>query len=332
MRFASGMYLAASAVAATLVLPAAAVSAPTAVVAMGDSAISGEAAKNYEAGTDQPGNYCHRSLNALIKKTTMPADARLNLACSGAKSANLEYPGQGQNNEVSQGQKLVDAAGQYDIKLVIVEVGANDDPNFAGVVTDCVTQFVLQVTIGCRNTVGPLWNSRLAAMAPKVKTALQSIENVLAGAHERAQLVLASYWSPVPSSSRYSGYLSKVFNGCPIHNADMNWGKNTAVPALSNTLKQSAAEMGWRFLDFSRSVNGREICAPGITHSQEWIAGLTYDPASSCWYCYDAVRQSFHANATAHARLGNCLTEFYMQNPRSEGVCVRGADNNLHAQ
>jgi GDSL-like Lipase/Acylhydrolase family len=332
MRFARGMCLAAFTAAATLVFSPTAVGAPTAVVAMGDSAISGEAAKDYEAGTDQPGNYCHRSLNALIKKTTMPADARLNLACSGAKSANLEYPGAGQNNEVSQGQKLVDAAAQYDIKFVIVEVGANDDPNFAGVVTDCVTQFVLQVPIGCRNTVGPLWNSRLAAMAPKVKAALQSIENVLGAAHERAQLVLTSYWSPVPSYSRYSGYWSKVFNGCPIYNADMNWGKNTAVPTLSNTLKQSAAEMGWRFLDFSRSMDGREICAPGITHSQEWIAGLTYDPASSCWYCYDAVRQSFHANAAGHARLGNCVTEFYMQNPRSQGVCVRGTDNNLHAR
>src|SRR4029453_18737731 len=154
--------------------------------------ISGEAARNYEPGTDQPGNYCHRSLNALIKKTTMPADARLNLGVPGPKSANLEYPGVGQKNEVSQGQKLMDAAAQYDIKLVIVEVGANDDPNFAGVVTDCVTQFVLEVPIGGRNTVGPLWNSRLAAMAPKVKTALQSIENVLAEAHESAQLVLAS--------------------------------------------------------------------------------------------------------------------------------------------
>jgi hypothetical protein len=40
------MCMAASAIAATLVLPAAAVGAPTAVVAMGDSAISGEAAKN----------------------------------------------------------------------------------------------------------------------------------------------------------------------------------------------------------------------------------------------------------------------------------------------
>jgi hypothetical protein len=332
MRFAGRLWLVAPAIAAALVFPATAPAEPTAVVAMGDSAISGEAARNYEPGTDQPGNYCHRSLNALIKKTTMPADARLNLACSGAKSANLEYPGVGQNNEVSQGQKLMDAAAQYDIKLVIVEVGANDDPNFAGVVTDCVSQFVLQVPIGCRNTVGPVWNSRLVGMIPKVKSALQSIENVLAAAQESAQLVLASYWSPVPSSSRYSGYWSKVFNGCPIYNADMNWGKNTAVPALSNTLKQVAADMGWRFLDFSRSMDGREICAPGITHSQEWIAGLTYDPASSCWYCYDAVRQSFHANAAGHLRLGNCVTEFYNQNPRSQGVCVRGTDNNLHAQ
>ncbi len=332
MRYAVRIWAAASAVAACLAAPQAAPAAPTAVVAMGDSAMSGEAAGNYEPGTDQPGNYCHRSLSALIKKTTMAADARLNLACSGAKSVNLEYPGQGQNNEVSQGQKLVDAAAQYDIKLVVVEVGTNDDPNFSGVVTDCVSQFVLQIPIGCRNTVGPFWNSRLAAMTPKVEAALQSIENVLAAAGDSPQLVLASYWSPVPSYSRYSGYWPKIWNGCPIYNADMSWGKNTAVPALNNTMKQIAAGMNWRFLDFSRSMDGREICAPGISHSQEWVAGLTYDPASSCWYCYDAVRQSFHANAAGHLRLGNCLTEFYDQNPRSQGICLRGTDNNLHAQ
>src|ERR671911_2283375 len=43
----------------------------SAIVAMGDSAISGESAGNYEPGTDQAGNYCHRSLDALIHETAI---------------------------------------------------------------------------------------------------------------------------------------------------------------------------------------------------------------------------------------------------------------------
>ena len=241
MTHARRVCMAALAAAACFAVPATASAQqgdPTAVVAMGDSAISGEAARNYEPGTDQPGNYCHRSLNALIKETDIPGiAAELNLACSGAESANLQYPGTGQNNEVSQGQKLRDLIDDYDVRMIIVEVGANDDPDFTGVVTDCVAQFVLQVPIGCRWTIGLQWSGRLARMKPKVKATLQSIRAVIRdfGDGDAPQLVLASYWSPVGAANRYSSYWSKVLNGCPIYNADQAWAKNTAVPALNTT-------------------------------------------------------------------------------------------------
>lgn len=320
---------------ACLVFPASA-AAEDVVVAMGDSAISGEAARNYEPGTDTPGNYCHRSLDALIEKTAIPGVTdRINLACSGAESANLNWPdGVGQNNEPSQTAKMEALFAQrpgLNVRMVIVEVGANDDPDFAGVVTDCVAQFVLQVPIGCRWTVGLQWQGRLNAMRPKVIEALNNVRSLMNQYGQSPQYVLASYWSPVGASNRYSGYWPKVLNGCPIYNADQAWAKNTAVPALNSAMRGVATTAGWRFLDFSQSMNGREICAPGISHSQEWVAGLTYDPGSSCWYCRDAVRQSFHVNRHGHAALGKCVTEFFSQ-PRSQGVCVRGTDNNLHAQ
>src|SRR5215210_195166 len=141
---------------------------PIAVVAMGDSAASGEAAGDYEPGTDQPGNFCHRSRNALIHMTAIPGvDATLNLACSGARSANLYVGGPGQNGEPAQSVKLAQAAGTYDIKLIVAEVGANDDPQFASVATDCVTRFVLRLT-RCRTGQAATWPSRVAAMQPKV--------------------------------------------------------------------------------------------------------------------------------------------------------------------
>src|SRR5215217_6738463 len=129
----------------------------SAVVAMGDSAMSGESAGDYEPGTDQPGNYCHRSLDALIHETAIPgASATLNLACSGATSANLRIGGPGQYGEPSQSEKLRAAATTYRVRLIVVEVGTNDDPHFARVATHCVSAYVLQ-TAGCRFIHGPSW-------------------------------------------------------------------------------------------------------------------------------------------------------------------------------
>jgi lysophospholipase L1-like esterase len=65
---------------------------PTAIVSLGDSAISGEGAGNYEPGTrGENGNWCHRSANALVHRTTV-ANRTINLACSGADSANVSLP------------------------------------------------------------------------------------------------------------------------------------------------------------------------------------------------------------------------------------------------
>ena len=306
----------------------------SAIVAMGDSAISGESAGNYEPGTDQAGNYCHRSLDALIHETAIAhITTTLNLACSGASSDNLYIGGPGQYNEPPQSQKLAQVAGGYRVRLVVVEVGANDDPAFGRVATSCVTAYVFQTT-GCRYTEGATWANRVAAAMPKVARALDDVRTVMRAAgyaDSSWQAVLASYWSPVPRPPiRYSGYLSKLWNGCPLYNADMEWGHDTAVPILSQSLGQLAAGKGWRFLDFSRAMDGREVCAQGITHSQEWTTGTKYDPSSSYWYSFDAVRQSLHVNARGHAQLGRCLTEFAAL-ARSSATCLRGADGNLHA-
>jgi lysophospholipase L1-like esterase len=319
---------------AVLVLGAASAQAkPTAIVALGDSAAAGESAGNYELGTDQPGNFCHRSLNALIHMTSIAGiDAKLNLACSGARSANLYMGGPGQNGEPAQSVKLAQAAAAFDIKLIFVEVGANDDPEFAAVATDCVTRFILSLA-RCSTGQSATWPGRVAAMEPKVAQAVDAVRTVMAQADPAAdyQLVLASYWSPATDPpARVSSYWGKVLSGCPLYDVDLDWAHDTAVPHLSIALKEVAADRGVRFLDLSRSTEGREVCARGIWPWQEWISGLTYDPSNAGWFSFDAVRQSFHANARGHAKLGGCLTEFYTQSELS-ARCLRGTDGNLHA-
>lgn len=305
---------------------------PTAIVALGDSAASGESAGNYEPGTNQPGNFCHRSSSALIHRTSIAGiDAKLNLACSGARSANLYVGGPGQNGEPAQSVKLAGAATAFDVKLIFIEVGANDDPQFSAVATDCATRFVLSLA-RCSTGQAATWVGRVAAMKPKVAQAIDAVRTVMAEADPAAsyKIVLASYWSPATDPpARVSSYWGKVLSGCPLYDADMDWAHDTAVPQLSAALGEVAAERGVRFLSFSRSAEGREVCARNLWPWQEWISGLTYDPSAG-WFSFDAVRQSFHANARGHAQLGRCLSEFYAQ-PGPSARCLRGTDGNLHA-
>ena len=77
--------------------------------------------------------------------------------------------------------------------------------------------------------------------------------------------------------------------------------------------------------------NGHEVCAKGITASQEWVRGVTYDPNSSDWWTAHAVQQSLHPNALGHSKIAGCVAEFVAQAYR-EGTCRIGSDGNLHSQ
>jgi hypothetical protein len=83
-------------------------SGPTAVVALGDSAISGEGAGAYEPGTDGAGgDFCHRSTRALIQQTAVPGiQSRISLACSGAASSDVRISGTTHYTEPSQADRL----------------------------------------------------------------------------------------------------------------------------------------------------------------------------------------------------------------------------------
>ncbi|HUH80379.1 MAG TPA: hypothetical protein VLZ06_03540, partial [Solirubrobacteraceae bacterium] len=185
---------------------------PTAAVAVGDSEISGEGAGSYEGNTNGPGNYCHRSANAWIKKVSIGLSTGINLACSGAASSNLTIGGPGQYGEKSQADQLASVARSYTVKDVFVTIGANDDPNFSGTVEDCVFAYVfLEGTgSGCKAKDGPSWSSRVTAMEPKAENAVNNIKTVMANDGYSAssyQIVVVSYADPAPKKSRYSDFL-----------------------------------------------------------------------------------------------------------------------------
>ena len=102
-------------------------SGPTAVVSLGDSAMSGEGAGSYEPGTDGPRDYCHRSVYSTIQSTAVAGvERKINIACSGAASSDVRIGGTSHFTEPAQADQLRAIARDYDVKMIVLQIGAND--------------------------------------------------------------------------------------------------------------------------------------------------------------------------------------------------------------
>ncbi len=307
----------------------------TAIVSLGDSAISGEGAGNYESGTNgENGNWCHRSANALVHRTSL-ADRTFNLACSGADSANVSLADTTHYTEGSQARRLIDIARDYRVTTVVVQIGANDDPQFADTMVDCILAWFDPFGSGCRGKLATEWPQRLAAMAPKVENAVRDVKSAMnqAGyADGSYNFVLTSYASPL--TEKMDSLLHGP-QGCPFKLADAKYGRTVAVPQLSDALRGVAGRTGVKFLDFSRATEGHEACSGYGNSSTEWQNRITVDPWAWVTGGLDAIgihmaQQSFHPNARGHGQLGRCVTEF-VNSGAASASCRIGSDGNLHA-
>lgn len=321
----------------TVVVPTAnaADSRPTAIVSLGDSAISGEGAGDYEVGTrGENGDWCHRSANALVHRTTV-ADKTINLACSGADSANVSLADTTHYTEGSQARRLIGVAQQYRVTTVIVQIGANDEPAFADTLLGCIKEWFNPFSSGCRSYLRTQWPQRLAAMAPRVEQALADVKSAMSQAGYATgsyNLILTSYASPL--TERMDATLHGP-QGCPFKLADAGYGRTEAVPQFAQALQGVASRSGAKFLDFSRATEGHEACSGGSSTANEWQNRVTVDPWAWVTGGLDAIgihmaQESFHPNAKGHAQLGRCVTEF-VNSGRSSAQCLIGADGNVHA-
>jgi lysophospholipase L1-like esterase len=320
----AGLVVTAPAAALAAVQSQAPPAGPTAVVALGDSTASGEGAGDCESGTrGESGNWCHRSANAYVHRTGL-AERGINLACSGATSA-----------EVGGGQAdaLVEVARTHRVTTVLMQLGANDDPQVTTVGRLCIQAWLQPWKPDCAPTEGPLWERRLAAMAPKVEAAVAAVRAAMGRAGYRDgdySVVLASYASPVTENM----VTAAGARGCPFRRADAAWARTVAVPALSATLREVAARSDARFLDLSRATEGNEACSRS-QRSAEWQRRLTVNPEAYAFARLDTVglhlaQESFHPNATAHGQFAGCLAEF-VRGGSDTGQCLVGPDGNLHA-
>ncbi|GAA4841230.1 GDSL-type esterase/lipase family protein [Kitasatospora terrestris] len=349
--------------AAALTLPAYALATPavaasgsgtTATVAMGDSYISGEAGRwkgnsdttsGSRDGTDRAwtgsgydgsrvygatfASGCDRSDVSEVRSAPTVNQAQINLACSGATSANVfraAAGGQSFKGEAPQADQLASVAANYDVKLITLSIGGND-LGFSDVISTCVQDYMVWWSY-CNDDQQAAVDGRMAGAMAGVGKSIDEIRAVMANAGYASgsyRIVLQSYPSPVPrtAENRYpeSGWSRTNTGGCPFWNQDADWARDSLVPQISDALAGVAAAKGVQFLDLRDMLQGREVCskatrlatpttAPSATTS-EWARFLDLGTTVQ-----GATQESFHPNYYGQLALGRCLT---LMNAKSSG-------------
>lgn len=299
---------------------------------MGDSTVSGEGAGNYDAMTNgRNGDWCHRSPAAEVHETHVPGVVKtVNIACSGADSAQVGLGPATHYTEHSQTAQLAKLATRDRVVAIVVAVGANDDPHFAQVLDSCVQAWADHGS--CSDGFEPQWEQRINAMVPKVVTVLRDIRSAMATVGyqpDTYQLVLQSYAAPIGPNTANS-LLSLA--GCPFRESDLQWVRTTAVQKLDDGLRRAADQAGTRYLDLADAGLGHEACSGGGNNtSNEWFTRLTiaWQDLTDDSRVGHALQESFHPNARGNAAFGACLGEFLATTDQA-AACLAGKQGTLH--
>jgi len=330
-------------------------SARTAIVSLGDSFISGEGGRwmgngseplGTRSGTDraaagcdgwgsceyQPervyggseSSGCHRSDVAPVASAPVAVVEKVNLACSGAKAANL-WPaamgGQPHFGEPPQADALAAVAARDDVRMVVVTVGAND-AGFGALVAGCALEWARSSEddpVFCRESAQADLDAALPAMTRRVRRALAGVRVTMAGAgygRSDYRLAIMGYASPLPPGHwiRYpeEGWSRLNLGGCPFWDADADWAAGEATGSIDAALRSAAAAAGAEYLDVRHALDGHQLCdsrsrrigPEGPTpESAEWVRRLAFVQGSS--------RESLHPNAYGQRALGACIGLLY---------------------
>ncbi|MFD3518042.1 ricin-type beta-trefoil lectin domain protein [Streptomyces sp. NPDC058657] len=292
----------------------------TGLISLGDSEISGEGTGTYEAPTNGPTNWCHRSPDAAIHKTSIAADVTYNVSCSGGATGNIRIGGSKQYaDELVQSDNLAIKARNTKIKMVVLVAGANDDLQFGPVMTDCVTRY-LTLQGPCEPKYAAGWQARVDGLVPKVEQTIRDLRTTMTGAgyaDSDYKLVVMGYPSPIgPDFKDNPNFPGKLVCGGLGYDSDTAWGRNVAVPAFERGMRRAAASTGATYLDNSRLFHGHEVCS-----EDPWARGLYIDLSKPGTPDENSVRQSFHPNIRGHAAFASCLTQLHKSSAR-EASCA----------
>jgi hypothetical protein len=289
---------------------------PTAVVALGDSVAAGDGAGDYEPGTrGEGGNWCHRSRHAYVHRTGLAAES-VNLACSGAESADVAFGAGGHHTEGSQAARLVEVAGRFRVTTVVVQLGANDDAALTATGIACIRAFLDPTVPPCRQTLAPLLDGRMAATATKVEAAVGDVRAAMRRAGYRDggyELVLLSYASPVTermvgvqgcSAARTAARTPGGGAPCCSRGCPRRWpGRPSAAGPGSWTWpgppRGTRPARGRRS---ARSGSGGSPCRPRRSPTAGWTPPATTWPRSRSTPRPPGTRSSGSASVSSSAR------------------------------
>jgi len=350
------------------------------VVSVGDSYISGEAGRwagnsntsssysdalgstayyDNSTNTAETINRCHRSKSAEIY--VGGGVNGLNLACSGAETTTYTDSGNFKpgldfyNSGGQQGQALMlqNFATSHNVRMVAVSIGGNDF-DFAGIVTDCVEDFLLSPSWWpdyCKDdssVTSEVSSSNVAAVKARIATAFQNIRTAMrnAGYADNSwTLLVQNYPSPIPSSSgfRYSqsGYTRQSTGGCGFWNTDADYANSTLLPTINNAVSGAASASGLtniKLLNLAGAFNGRRLCEntvglleekgltswtqAGAVDKTEWVNQIrTVTTAGSSPYY---IQESLHPNYWGQLALRSCVRQAYNAGTPKGGTCTIG--------
>jgi hypothetical protein len=339
-------------------------SADAQVVALGDSAISGEAGRwagntNGASSRVDAGGYddaiagCHRSRSAEIH---IGGVASLNLACSGARTTTHTSDGKFKpgidfytDAAGNKGQALMlqEYAKTSPVKAVVVLIGANDY-GFADIVESCVLDWLTSPSWWknyCQddsNITAMFSAANIAGVTARVKTAFANVRKAAPDATIVAQL----YSSPIPKASgfRYgqTGFTRQTVGGCGIWNKDADWANDTVVTVLNNTIRNAVAGMAnVKLLDTSAALNGRRLCestvglleergiatwrSAGAVDNTEWVSQIR--TATTILGPYQ-LQEDAHPNYWGQLALRNCFRQAFNAGAVRGGTCTHGTGLN----
>ena len=358
------------------------------VVSVGDSYISGEAGRwagssnssssradalgptayhDNASGTGETIARCHRSRSAEIH--IGGGINSLNLACSGAKTATATgdyfkpgldfYSG---SAGVGQARALQTFAATHNVRMVVVSIGGNDF-NFAGIVQQCVTDFLMSPSWWpdyCKDDSSVTSNftsTNIANVRARIATALANVRTAMRNAgYADAQwtMLVQTYPSPIPNGSgfRYgqSGYTRQSTGGCGFWNADADWANSYALPTINNTVTGAIGQAGItnaKVLNLASTLNGRRLCESGVgLYEEVGIAGWQSTGAvdrtewvnqirtvSTC--CSDSpyyIQESLHPNYWGQLAVRSCVRQAYNAGTPRGGTCARSGTGLLNGE
>lgn len=227
------------------------------------------------------------------------------------------------------------------MKAIVLSVSGND-LGFGDIITNCVLAFQNPFGRPCYASEQADLDWKMDRAMALLDKAVKDVRFVMAKSGYREydyRLVVQSYPSPLPRGSemRYpqGGILgnNRTYQGCPMFDADLNWARDSLVPALSSRIGEIAQGNRADFLDLSDAFQGHEACSKStrVADAQNRPTSATMDWTRifNTGVFQGSLEESFHPNAYGQRALGHCLNQWwFMTWPRNMGgayKCVPGA-------